>query len=297
MNRVVMAGVLALAGVTGLLAQQAQQAQPKGPTVKSKGEADAVMELQKAIQANDPDALIKACDNLVTKFADTEFKSVALQLATQAYQQKRDYPKMVVYAERTLEADPKNYTVMLILAQSTAQQTRENDLDREEKLASAEKYAKTAMDIVKDAPKPNPGLTDEQWETGKKEMLSQGHEALALVAMARKKFDVAVSEFKMSVETSAQPDPATMVRLGNAYNQAKMPDAAIAILDKVMAMPDVHPQIKQFAQAERVRAFQAKGIGKPATPAAAPTSGAPAQPTAPATTPAAPATAPAKPQQ
>jgi len=59
-----------------------------------------------------------------------------------------------------------------------------------------------------------------------------------------------------------------------ASAQAGKPDDAIAILDKVMADDKVHPQIRQVAQAERVRAIQAKGGGaKPASPStpAAPT--------------------------
>ena len=97
------------------------------------------------------------------------------------------------------------------------------------------------------------------------------HEAYALSAMLRKKYDVAISEFKQSIEGAATPDPATMVRLGQAYNLAGKYDDAIAILDKVMAGADVHPQIKQFAQAERVRAIQAKGAGaKPPAPPADP---------------------------
>ena len=65
-----------------------------------------------------------------------------------------------------------------------------------------------------------------------------------------------------------------MVRLGQAYNAAGKSDEAIAILDKVMADTNVHPQIRQVAQAERVRAIQAKGSGVKA-PAASPV--APAQ--------------------
>jgi predicted Zn-dependent protease len=83
--------------------------------------------------------------------------------------------------------------------------------------------------------------------------------------MLRKKYDVAIAEFKEAVDGAGTPDPATMVRLGQAYNQAGKHDDAIAILDKVMAGANVHPQIKQFAQAERVRAIQAKnGPAKPA---------------------------------
>jgi hypothetical protein len=66
-----------------------------------------------------------------------------------------------------------------------------------------------------------------------------------------------------------------MVRLGAVYSLAGQYDDAIALLDKVMAQTDVHPQIKQFAQAERARAFQLKSAG--AKPAAPPSSTAPPQ--------------------
>jgi len=288
MSRVVIAGLLALAGAVGVWAQEEQ----KQLAPKSKGELEA---LQAMFQATDPDARIKAADELLLKYADTDFKAIALQFAAASYQQKGDFPKMVIYAERTLEADPKNYMAMLMLAQGIAQNTKEHDLDREEKLTQSEKYANNAIEILKTTPKPNPQLTDEQWEGAKKDFTSQAHEALGLGALVRKKYDVAVSEFKAAVEGASQPDPATMVRLGHAYNLSKMHDAAITILDKVMGMPEVHPQIKQFAQAERVRAIQGKGGGAaaPATPAAP--QAAPGAPVPVAPAPVEPAPAPPKP--
>lgn len=275
MKRILMAGVLVMAGAAFLPAQAPPPAQGAGqaapaakpPQPKSKGEVEA---LQALFNAQDPDSRIKAADNLVNKFADTEFKDIALFFAAASYEQKGDSEKAILYCERAVEANPKNYSALLMLARLTASKTREHDLDREEKLTKVEGWVKSADNLLKDAPKPNPSLTDEQWAAAKKDMQSQGHEALGLAAMARKKYDVATNEFKTALDTAAQPDPATMVRLGNAYNLDGKPDAAIAILDKVMAMPDVHPTIKQFAQAEKVRATQAKNGGaKPA--AAAPT--------------------------
>ena len=217
-------------------AQPAQPAQPiaKQPQPKSKAEAEAVMAI---FNAPDIDTRIKAIEALLTKFADTEFKVVALQVAAATYQQKNDFENMVVYAERTLEADPTNYAAMLMLATGIAQRTREFDLDREEKLARVEKYARGAQEALKTAVKPNPNLTDEQWEGAKKDFDAQAHEALALGAMARKKYDVAIAEFKTALEVGSSPDPATMVRLGAVYNMAAQHDNAIAILDKVMAQP------------------------------------------------------------
>src|SRR5216683_5735326 len=257
MNRLLLAGLLTLiSGLSGLMAQ-------KQPQPKSQKEVEA---LQAMFGAQTPDARITAAENLLLKFADTEFKAIALYLEAASYEQKNDYEKMIIFAERTLEADPKNYPSMLMLAGGIAKRARENDLDLNEKLAQVDKYAKNALDALKDAQKPNPQLPDEQWVATKKDYIASAHEAYALSAMLRKKYDVAISEFKQSIEGAATPDPATMVRLGQAYNLAGKYDDAIAILDKVMAGADVHPQIKQFAQAERVRAIQAKGGAKPPAP-------------------------------
>lgn len=261
MKRIIISAALALViGVSGLMAQ-------KQPTPKSKGEVEAI---QAMFNAKDPDTRIQAAEDLITKFRDTEFKAIALFFEAASYEQKGDYEKLVIYGERTLEVDPKNFQAMLMLARNIAQHTREHDLDREEKLVKAEKYAKAAEDALKDAPKPNPQLTDEQWAGARKDLDAQAHEALALAAMVRKKYDVAVTEFKYAVDNSSQPDPATMVRLGAAYNLAGKYDDAIVILDKVMAETDVQPAIKQFAQAEKVRATQAKAGGAKPSSAAAP---------------------------
>ena len=283
MNRRVVVIIVAAVSLAALVWSQkpqaaapAQPSQPvaKQPQAKSKGEADALMAI---FNAQDIDSRIKAVDTLLAKYADTEFKAVALQIGAASYQQKNDFENMVVYAERTLEADPHNYSAMLMLASGIAQRTREFDLDREEKLARVEKYVRGAQEALKTALKPNPSLTDEQWEGAKKDFEAQAHEALGLAALARKKYDVTIAEFKTALEVASSPDPATMVRLGAVYNLAGKHDEAIALLDKLMAQPDVHPQIKQFAQAERARAFQMKAAGAKPVAAPPPTSTAPPQ--------------------
>jgi len=243
----------------------------KQPRPKSQKEVEAI---QAMFNAQDPDGRIQAAETLITKFADTEFKALALQIAAMSAQQKNDVDKMLVYAERALEADPASYQSMLMIATSLAQRTREHDLDKEEKLGKSEKLAKESIALIAEAPRPRPDITDEQWTGVKRDFTAQAHEALGLAAMARKKYDVAIAEFKLAVEGATQPDTATMVRLGAVYNLAGKYDDAIAILDKVMVAPDLHPTIRQFAQAEKVRATQAKAgaakTGSPAAPANAP---------------------------
>jgi tetratricopeptide (TPR) repeat protein len=262
MKRIILTGLLAaIAGATTLMAQ-------KPPQPKSKGEVEA---LQAMFNAQDPDSRIKAADALITKYADTDFKDLALYMAAFSYQQKGDAEKAIVYAERTLEANPKHYQAMLMLSEMTTQRTGEHDLDREEKLTRSTKYANDAIAAIKDAAKPNPSLTDEQWTAAKKDLTAQADQALGMVAMARKKYDDAISQFKQAADTASAPEPAYQVRLAQAYLLSGKNDDAIATAQKVMDTPNVHPQVKQVAQAIRAQATQAKNKANgPAAPAAAP---------------------------
>ena len=239
-----------VAGLT--LALSGLWAQPKP---KSQKEVDALMAIQ---NATTPDAQIAAVENLLTKFADTEFKGMALQMAVQAAQQAGDMEKMTVYAERTLKEDPKNFMVMMMLSQSIAQKTREFDLDKEERLKQAEKYANDGLEALKTAAKPRPDLTDEQWTGAKKDFEAQGYEALGISAMVRKKYADAAAQFKKALETQATPDPATKVRLATAYNGSGNFDGAVLLLDAVLADQQLHPTIRQVAGQEKLKAAQAK---------------------------------------
>jgi tetratricopeptide (TPR) repeat protein len=276
MKRTILAGILIVAaGGSGMVAQKgnqkgapAQTGQQKGPVAKSKAEQDAVMAM---INAQNPDQLIAAAEDLLTKYADTEFQDTALFLEASAYQRKGDADKAQVYAERALAANPKNFQASLMLAESIAQHTRENDLDKEDRLARAEKYANDTIATLNVAEKPNPQMTDQQWGDIKKDLIAQTHDALGMSAMMRKKYDVAINEFKMAVEGAAQPEPAYQVRLASALSGAGQYDDAIKLAEKVMGQADIPTQIKQVAQSVRATATVAKqkaagGGGTPSAP-------------------------------
>jgi uncharacterized protein HemY len=223
--------------------------------VKSQKEAEAV---QAVFKAPSPDAKIAAVDNLIAKFKDTEFKSAALEMAAEAAQQKNDSANALIYGNRALEADPKNIQALLLVSGQLAQGTKEFDLDKDEKLKRATKMANDAIAAVTVAAKPNPQLTDDQWANIKKDMVSQAHETLGMIAAVDKKNDAAVAEFKIAVEGGATPEPATMLRLAAAYNNAKHYDEGAAMADKVLAMPNAPDSLKKFAQEEKARSAKLK---------------------------------------
>ena len=262
MKKTIIIGLLACAGAWSLAAQDKGAPQKGAPQkgmvqgAKSQGESDAVMALMQAANGNDFDGIIKAADNLVTKYSDTIFKESALYLEATAYQRKHDSDKAQIYCERVLDLNPKNYQAELMLGEILATTTRENDLDKEEKLTRAEKTLNDSIANVQAAAKPNQSLTDAQWEEGKKEIAAEAHNDLGLVDLTRKKFDAAVVEFKTA--NDADPQPAYTVRLASALQSAGKNDEAIALCDKLLADPNLHPMIKQVAENVKKNATAAK---------------------------------------
>jgi tetratricopeptide (TPR) repeat protein len=248
--RLTMCSVLML--LSSLLWAQ-KQPQPKSPK-----ELEALKVWQ---AAKNDDERLQAIENVLTNFADTEFKIFLLQDALQLEQRKGDFAQVVFYGERLLEADPKNGFALVTLAGETARHTREFDLDKEEKLAKVDKYAKAAIDASKDMVKPRPDITDEQWEGVKKDLQAQAYEAQGLAALLRKKYDDSIANYKQAIAVQATPDPATWVRLGQAYIDAGKLDDATASFDKALSTPNVNPQVKAVAQAKKDEVAKRKGAG------------------------------------
>lgn len=249
-------GFKLLALCTGLVLGADLLLGQKDPQPKSQKEVEALQAIQKATS---PDDQIKAIENVLTNFADTEYKIMLLQTAMQIEEQKGDLPLTTTYGERLLEADPKNVYAEVTLASEIATHTREFDLDKEEKLAKAEKYANAALENIKTYPKQSSKITDEQWDKEKKNLTGQAYAALGLIATTRKKYDDAITQFKTALDAVGVPDPNTTFRLGEVYLKAGKTDDAIAQFDKVLSMPESSPQVKQYAQTRKAEATKLKG--------------------------------------
>jgi tetratricopeptide (TPR) repeat protein len=224
-----------------------------------KKEYDAYMAVAKA---TNPDQCIEAADKFVESFADSTLKSQVLFLAADAAERKGDIPKALTYAQNSLDADPKNYEAMLLISGELARTTKEHDLDMEEKLTKADKLANDAIEAIKTAQKPNPKTSDADWEAHKKDRLAMAHTDLGMAAYDRKKYDVAITEFKSAVDSGPTMDPTTMIRLAGAYDAAGKPDDAIKELDTVLAMPNLNPALKPYAESEKKRAEALKAAKK-----------------------------------
>jgi tetratricopeptide (TPR) repeat protein len=147
------------------------------------------------------------------------------------------------------------------LAETIAAHTRDNDLDKEQSLKKVDDYANKALELLKTASTPPPGMPAAQWPETKKLLTSQAYDALGQAADLRKKYPDAIQNFKTAADTDAS-NPVPMARLSKAYVDAKQYDDAISTADKVLAMNDAPPAVKQFAQQQKDAATKLKGTAK-----------------------------------
>jgi hypothetical protein len=234
---------------------------------KSQKESQAILAVQ---VAKTPDERVQAIEKVLTDFADTEFKVPLLQMAVQAEQQKDDYAQVVFYSNRLLEADPKNVFAQVTLASETARHTRENDLDRDEKLAKVDKWAKDAIEGAKTMPKPRPDVPDADWEGFKKDMQAQGYEALGMADAVRKNFPSSISNYRLSLSTASNQNPTTLVRLAGVYVNSGKLDDAVFTLDKAIADPNTPAQVKTIAETMKNDVTKRKAAAAPNTAAPPP---------------------------
>jgi len=244
MRRYAIISTILLAGAVSAFPQGGKQMKPK-----SKSEETAIKAL---LGAQDLDSRIKAADDLITKFADTEFKAFALYTEADAYAQKGDTDKAIVYAEQTLAADPKNYQAQVLLAKMYSQTVKPTDLDKNEKLTKATKYANDALESLKTAEKPNPQLTEEQWKEMKGDFEGQAYFALGVDAAYKNKMDDVTADFTKVAELDT--DPVDLIRAGRVLLDLKKPAAAIPWFEKAGTAKNVPPQIKQIADSDLARA-------------------------------------------
>ena len=121
-------GALFLTAMPGVsFAQQGGAAAAGQPKPKSQGEVKALQKVQAAAQANDPAAELQSINEVLEGYKDTEYKPMLLQMAMDAAQRQGDYSQTTVWGDRVIQSDPNNIPARVMLAEVTAQHTREFD--------------------------------------------------------------------------------------------------------------------------------------------------------------------------
>ena len=228
MRRFLTLALAACLCAAGLLAQQ--------PNFKSQEEIEAFIAVQNAATVQDRASAAAA---FLASYPDSEAAGLAAYMAMLSYQQLNDFENMLLYGDMVLTNNPApgvEAGTLISLAGAIPTRTREFDLDKEEKLAKAEDYAKKAMGLIPTLAKMDPNMTDDEWLATRKEFMSQCHEALGSVAMKREDFTAAEGSFRQSLEMSANPVPFTVYNLAVALSKQGKNEEASQEADRCSAM-------------------------------------------------------------
>ena len=160
----------------------------------------------------------------------------------QRNQQANNGDKMVEMARKVLTIDPDDPEALVAVAQVGAEQTRDTDLDKDQKFAEAKKNAERAL-ITIDTDVPSSGYPPEQLATYKNFLRSEAYFVLGTLSFKAKNWTDAETNLRKSIDAlPQQPDVIAVYRLAVALDmQNKIPDAlkvAAQAVDLTKDRPD-----------------------------------------------------------
>jgi tetratricopeptide (TPR) repeat protein len=207
-------------------AGQPAAAAPAGkrmPQAKTKPEYDTY---NAARQLPDGPAVEKAADDFATKFPDSELRVMLYKAAMQKYQQANNAEKMTEMARKALSYDPDDPEALLGVAQVIAEQLRDTDLDKDQRIAEAKKDAEHALATI-DTDIPSSGYPPEQLAAFKNYLRSEAYVVLGTLSFKGNSWADAETNLKKSIDVfPQQPDTVAVFRLAVALDmQNKYPEA------------------------------------------------------------------------
>ncbi len=210
MKKVVVASLLAVAGVTGFAYSTVAQAQANsndqqqaGVVQMSQAEAAAY---NNAIGQTQPAAKAAALEAYLTAYPQSAVKGATLEQLMMAYYAVPDQAKTLDAADRLLQVDPNSFRALFIeavLRQGAAAQVTDAAA-RQTALDASAGYAQKGLS----APKPQ-GLSDDDFTKLKAQVYPTLYSIIGNAAFNKKDYQTAITNFKQ--ELAAVPVDATKV--------------------------------------------------------------------------------------
>jgi tetratricopeptide (TPR) repeat protein len=231
------------------------------PQAKTQPEFDAY---KTAAASTDPAALEKAADDFAAKFPDSELTPLLYRAALRGYQNANNGDKLMEMGQKILKGDPDDPEALVDVAEVMTERTRDTDLDKDQRLDQAAKYAQHALETV-DTDLP-PGLPAAQVDTFKGLMRSNAYSVLGTLQFNKEKYADAESSFRKSIDAfPSQPDPVVILRLALSLDkQGKYPEA-LKEANHAVEMTQEGTPAGNLSRRERDRLAQLTGGAAPAS--------------------------------
>lgn len=199
--------------------QPGQTAPPAQPPV-NKEEEDAYKAFFDLKAAGDEQAMIASGESFLKKFPESHYRESVYSRLAQAYLNTGQLDKMLVAGEKALEINPDDVDVLSVLSFGMLRRFNREDLDAEQKLEKAERYAKHAIGLLNGMAKPE-AMTEENFLRAKNEKLSMCNSGLGLSYLHRQRYADSIGAFEQATVLAPTPDPTDLYLLGVLYEATK----------------------------------------------------------------------------
>ena len=248
------------AGQNAPAGQAAAPAGKRRPMAKTQDEFAAY---NAAAALTDPAAQEKAAGDFATKFPDSELRPLLYKAVMGAYQQANNDDKNVEMARKVLSYDADDPDALLSIAQAFAEQTRDTDLDRDQRLAEAKKDAQRAL-VTVDTDVPTAGIDPDRLTMYKANVRSQAYYVLGTVDYNNKAWADAEGSLRKSIEAYPQQvDPLTVFRLSVALDMQNKYPEALKYANQAVDLTKEGTGVGDAARKEKDRLTQLSGSGAP----------------------------------
>jgi len=228
------------------------------PQAKTQDEYKAY---QEAAAKPDPPSLEQAANDFATKYPTSELRSVLFQREMTMYQASNNAEKTIEAGKKVIAIDPDNAAALVTVALVIANKTREGDLDRDERMAEASKYANHALESIDNGTGVPAGTSEDKVPMFKELVRSMAYSSLGTVEFNRKNYPQAETYLRKSVENSTlQPDPVTWLQLSLALDRENKYNDALQAANKCIEIAQSHPAGSYCAE-ERDRLAKLAGPG------------------------------------
>jgi len=250
---------------------------------KSKEELDAY---NAATTIAEPAKAEAAANDFGAKYPTSELRASLYIRVMSLYGQANNAEKVIVTGRQAIAADPTNPIPLVQVASTLAESTRDNDLDREQRLAEAAKDAQAAIDNIDTGLLVPPNADPARVEAAKHSILTMSYDTLGMVNMDRNDYAAAVTNLQKAIdENKANPEGVLYLRLSVAQDKLQQYSQALDSANKAVQYSQPGSPALNLAKQQQERLQKLNNAGTtPASPTQGP-AGAAANPSTTPTTP------------
>lgn len=241
------------------------------PQAKTQPEFDAYQTAMKSV--NDPAAIEKAADDFSTKFPTSELRVLLYRTAMHSYQTANNGQKMMEMGRKVLAIDPDDPEALLGVSEVTVEQTGDNDLNKDQRLAEAFKMAQHCLETIDTDISIPAGTPQDKVDSYKGFLRSSADAVIGAIQYDQEKYADSEASLRKSIDAyPSQPDPVAIFRLALALDKQEKYPEALKYANQAVGLTQESSAVGAAARHERDRLIELTG-GLPPAPDAKPASG------------------------